>query len=91
MQNPKQQGVARICIGGREKINKKIFSDGCDGRPNGTSSCNGTVNVRVGPQESEHNFVSSDLIRICSGDEKTALWNPIDLIFTSHKDANDSL
>jgi hypothetical protein len=45
MQNPEQQGVARICVGRREEIQQKIFSDGCDGRPNHTSPCDGTANV----------------------------------------------
>jgi hypothetical protein len=45
MQNQKQQGVAQNCIGLQDEINKKIFSNGCDGWPNHTSLCDGTASV----------------------------------------------
>ena len=88
MQNPKQQGIARICSGLARENKQKKFSDGCDGRPNYTIACDCIANVGAGPQEIEQDSLRISIVKIYDEGEKVALHAHLICIFTSYKNRN---
>jgi hypothetical protein len=52
---------------------KKVYSNGRTGQRDYSCHCEEAKNLKILPQGSERDFVSSESIKICSGGEKAAL------------------
>jgi hypothetical protein len=73
MQNQRRQGIATSCVLARSEKDKNVDSDGRICRRDYSCHCEEAKNLKILPQGDERNFISRELIKICIGDEKSAL------------------